>query len=112
MTDQLHEFTDDNFQLEVLQSDQPVLVDFWAEWCQPCHAVAPTIAALAGEYAGRVKVGKLDTDVNQDVAARLGISAIPSIILFNDGAEVRRFVGVTPKGELAAALEGVGNGPA
>src|SRR5438874_4920396 len=79
------EFTDQNFEQEVLNSSVPVLVDFWAEWCMPCRMLAPTIEKIAGEYAGRVKVGKVDTDSNRDISVRYGISAIPTVILFKDG---------------------------
>ena len=99
--------TDDNFEQEVLHSEAPVLVDFWAAWCQPCHAVAPTIADLANEYAGKVKVGKVDIDTSQGVASSLQIAAIPSILLFKDGQVVRKFVGVTPKEQFAAELDKV-----
>ncbi len=101
------ELTDHNFEQEVVKSDKPVLVDFWAEWCQPCKMVAPTVSDLADEYVGRVKVGKLDTDANTNVASRFGISAIPTIMLFRDGEVVHKFVGVTPKREFAAELERV-----
>ena len=76
------EFTDQNFEQEVINSDQPVLVDFWAEWCMPCRMLAPTIDKIAKDYAGKVKVGKLDTDANRDVSIKYGISAIPTVILF------------------------------
>lgn len=99
------EFTDDNFEAEVLKSSEPVLVDFWAEWCQPCRILAPTIDELAGEFAGRVKVGKVDTDKNRDVSFKYGISAIPTVILFKGGEVVDKFVGLTKKDDLAAALE-------
>ena len=99
------EFTDDNFESEVLGADVPVLVDFWAEWCQPCRILAPTIDELAGEFSGRVKVGKLDTDNNRDVSFKYGISAIPTVILFKGGEVVDKFVGLTKKDDLAAALE-------
>jgi thioredoxin 1 len=99
------EFTDDNFESEVLGADVPVLVDFWAEWCQPCRILAPTIDELAGEFSGRVKVGKVDTDNNRDVSFKYGISAIPTVILFKGGEVVDKFVGLTKKDDLAAALE-------
>lgn len=99
------EFTDDNFEAEVLKSSEPVLVDFWAEWCQPCRILAPTIDELAGEFSGRVKVGKVDTDNNRDVSFKYGISAIPTVILFKGGEVVEKFVGLTKKDDLAAALE-------
>ena len=101
------EFTDANFQSEVKEADLPVLVDFWAEWCMPCRMLAPVIDELAQEYDGKVKVGKLDTDANRNVSVDLGISAIPTIILFKGGEVVKKFVGVTPKAEFAAELDKV-----
>lgn len=101
----VHEFTDDTFEAEVLQSDVPVLVDFWAEWCMPCRMLAPTIDELAGEFEGKVKVGKVDTDANRDTAIKYGISAIPTIILFKNGEVAKKFVGMTPKQEFAKAME-------
>ena len=98
-------FTDDNFKQEVLSSDKPVLVDFWADWCQPCHMIAPTINELAEDYAGRVKVGKVDTDANRDISLNLGISSIPSVIIFKGGEVVRKFVGVTAKDQFAKELD-------
>jgi len=79
------EFTDQNFEAEVLKSDKPVLVDFWAEWCMPCRMLAPTIDKIAEAYLGKVKVGKVDTDSNREVAMKYGISAIPTVILFKGG---------------------------
>lgn len=99
------EFTDANFQSEVLESSVPVLVDFWAEWCMPCRMLTPTIEQLAEEYAGKVKVGKLDTDNNKDVSVKYGIQAIPTVILFKDGEVKRKFVGLQSKGDFAAALD-------
>ena len=101
----VHEFTDDNFKAEAIEADEPVLVDFWAEWCQPCRMIAPTIEALAEEYAGRVKVGKVDTDANRGISVELGISSIPTVILFKDGQIVRKFVGVTAKNDFVAELD-------
>lgn len=98
-------FTDDNFDQEVHQSETPVLVDFWAEWCAPCRLLAPTIDALAQEYQGKVKIGKLDTDANRDVAMKHQISMIPTIILFKGGEVVKKITGVTPKKELTGELE-------
>ncbi len=105
MAEGVYEFTDANFESEVLQSDKPVLVDFWAEWCMPCRMLAPTISELAADFEGRVKVGKVDTDANRNVAARYGIQAIPTVIVFKNGEPVRKFVGVSPKKEFATALE-------
>ncbi len=99
------EFTDDNFKQEVLSSDKPVLVDFWADWCQPCHIIAPTIHELAEDYAGRVKVGKVDTDANRDVSLELEISSLPTVILFKGGEMVRKFVGVTAKQQFTSELD-------
>ncbi|MEE9130422.1 MAG: thioredoxin [Phycisphaerales bacterium] len=101
----VREFTDDNFKTEAIEADQPVLVDFWAEWCQPCRMIAPTIEALADEYAGRVKVGKVDTDANRGISVELGISSIPTVILFKDGQIVRKFVGLTAKNDFVAELD-------
>ena len=101
------EFTDDNFKQEVLSSDKPVLVDFWADWCQPCHMIAPTINELADDYAGQVKVGKVDTDANRDVSLEMDISSIPAVILFKGGQVIRKFVGVTAKQQIAAELDAI-----
>ncbi|MEM6394503.1 MAG: thioredoxin [Planctomycetota bacterium] len=98
------EFTDANFQSEVLESDTPVVVDFWAEWCMPCRMLAPTIDELADDYAGKVKVGKVDTDANREVAAQMSISAIPTVMVFKGGEMVKQFVGVTQKQEFVEEL--------
>lgn len=100
------EFTDDNFDSEVLQSSQPVLVDFWAPWCGPCRLIAPTVEELSNDYAGRVKVGKLNTDDNPKVASSYGISAIPTVLLFKGGQIVDKFVGVQPKTRMSSAMDG------
>ncbi len=101
------EFSEDNFLREVLESEQPVLVDFWADWCQACHVVAPTIHELAEEYVGRVKVGKVDTDANRDLSEQWGIISVPTIILFKGGEIVRKFVGDTAKQQFASELNAV-----
>lgn len=101
----VHEFTDANFESEVLNSDLPVLVDFWAVWCGPCRAIAPIIDELAGDYDGRMKVGKVDTDKNQRIAMQLGISSIPAVFLFKGGKVVERIIGARPKAAFAKALE-------
>lgn len=106
MAEGVLEFTDQNFDAEVLRSSQPVLVDFWAEWCMPCRMLAPTINALATEFAGKVKVGKVDTDSNREVAVQFEITALPTILIFKDGQVVRKFVGgATPKRDFAAELQ-------
>jgi len=99
------EFTDTNFQTEVLSSDQPVLVDFWAPWCGPCKMIAPTIEALATEYAGKVRVGKVNTDDNPQMATSFNVSAIPTVMLFKNGQLVDKFVGVVNKTKLTASLD-------
>ncbi len=98
------EFTDSNFEAEVLKSDIPVMVDFWAEWCQPCKMLGATIDELAADYQGKVKVGKVDTDNNRDISMKLGISAIPTVMIFKDGEMTKKFVGLTPKNQFADAL--------
>lgn len=98
------EFSDANFDAEVIQSDKPVLVDFWAEWCGPCKALGPVIDEIANEYNGRVKVGKVDTDSNRDTSVRFSISAIPTVILFHKGEIAEKFVGLRGKKDFQAAL--------
>ena len=100
-------FTDANFDAEVIKSDLPVLVDFWAEWCAPCKALTPVIDDLADEYAGKVKIGKLDTDANREVSTRYQVSAIPTVILFTEGEIKERFVGLRGKSEFKTALNAV-----
>jgi thioredoxin 1 len=99
------EFTDSNFDTEVIKSSVPVLVDFWAEWCQPCRMLTPTIEAIAGEYQGKAKVGKVDTDSNREISVKYGIQAIPTVILFKDGQVAKKFVGLTPKDQFKSALD-------
>ena len=104
-SDQVIELTDTNFQQEVLDADVPVLVDFWAEWCQPCRMLAPTIEELATEYGGKAKVGKMDTDSNRETSMQYGISAIPTVLLFQGGEIKKKFVGLTSKDQFASALD-------
>ncbi len=96
---------DENFDDEVLRSDIPVLVDFWAEWCGPCKVVGPTIEALASDYQGKVKVAKLNVDDNPEAAGRFGVRSIPTLIVFKDGEAQQAAVGVKPKGQLAELIE-------
>jgi thioredoxin 1 len=100
------EFTDANFEAEVVNSDVPVLVDFWAEWCQPCRMLSPTIDEVASEFDGKAKVGKLDTDSNREVSVKYGISAIPTVILFKNGEIEKKFVGLTGKEQFVEAING------
>ena len=93
-------FTDSAFDQDVLNSDVPVLVDFWAPWCGPCRAMAPTVDAVATEYAGKIKVGKLNTDDNQATAMRYQIRGIPTLLLFKGGQVVEQRVGAMPKPEV------------
>jgi thioredoxin 1 len=99
------EFTDANFQEEVLQSSEPVLVDFWAPWCGPCRMIAPVVEELASEYGGSVKVGKLNIDDSPSAAASYGVSSIPTLMVFKGGDVIDRFVGVQPKAKLQQALD-------
>jgi thioredoxin 1 len=101
------EFTDANFDGEVIKSEVPVLVDFWAEWCMPCRMLTPTIDAVAEEFAGKVKVGKVDTDSNRNISIKYGISAIPTLILFKGGEVKKKFVGLTSKDDLTRAVNEV-----
>ncbi|MEX2672455.1 MAG: thioredoxin [Phycisphaeraceae bacterium] len=104
-TDTVLELNDGNFEQEVINSDQPVLVDFWAEWCMPCRMLAPTIDEIADEYKGKAKVGKVDTDANRDITLKYQINAVPTVILFAGGEVVKKFVGMTNKADMAKAIE-------
>jgi thioredoxin 1 len=97
--------TSADFEKEVLQSDVPVLVDFWATWCGPCLAIAPHVEAIAGELAGKAKVFKVDVDSDGDIAAKYGVMSIPALIVFKGGQEVDRMVGAGPKDHIKALLE-------
>ncbi len=99
------EFTDANFQSDVLNSTVPVLVDFWAPWCGPCRMLAPTIEKIAAAYEGKIKVGKMDTDQNPETPGGLAISSIPTVIIFQGGKPVERFVGVNPETKYKAAID-------
>lgn len=98
-------FTSENFDAEVLNSDIPAVVDFFATWCGPCKMMAPVVEALASEYDGKVKIGKLDVDENTDIAARYGVMTIPTIILFKNGEIVSKTIGVQSKNTLKNAID-------
>ncbi len=97
-------FSDANFDREVLQSDVPVLVDFWATWCAPCKAIAPLVDAVADEHAGKIKVGKVNVDENPATPGKYGVRGIPTLILFKGGAIVDQIVGAVPKSQLEALI--------
>ena len=97
--------TDSDFDQEVLQADTPVLVDFWAEWCGPCHQLDPIVAALAEEYDGRIKFVKIDTEENFDTSVRYGILSLPALLVFKDGEQVEAITGLRPKDDLKRSLD-------
>ena len=99
------EISDSTFEDEVLEAEGPILVDFWAEWCGPCKVIGPVVEELAGEFEGRVRVGKLDVDANPNAMNAYQVFSIPTLILFKDGEPVERIVGVTSKAKLAQAME-------
>jgi len=100
----LFEVTDDTFEAEVLQATEPTLVDFWAAWCGPCRMVSPIVEEIASDYEDNLRVGKMDVDSNRQTPGKYGISGIPTLILFKDGAEATRIVGFRPKDSMVADL--------
>ena len=96
---------DDDFEASVIQSKKPVLVDFWADWCQPCHMIAPAVKALAEDYGDRIRVAKMDVDANPMTTHKYGIRGIPALLLFKDGQVVQQIVGVKPKEEIARIID-------
>ncbi len=109
MEDNVFEFTEKNFNSEVLQSDIPVLVDFWAEWCGPCLAIAPMVEEIAADYAGKVKVGKLNVDNKPQTAMKYGVRSIPTLLFIHNGAVTDQVVGSVPKGNITDVLDRILN---
>jgi thioredoxin 1 len=109
MSSEVIKLTDETFDEVLLQDDLPTLVDFWAEWCPPCHAIAPVIEGLAADYAGRVRVGKLNVDENPETASRFSILSIPTLLVFQGGEILEHMVGAQPKGTIKASLDKVLN---
>ena len=107
MTNNLVEITDDNFDTEVLESELPVLVDFWAEWCGPCKMISPIVEEIASDYNGKVKVGKVNIDYNQQVAMTYGIRGIPALLVFKSGSVANQIVGAVPKENITDILDKV-----
>lgn len=107
MAEGVIEFTESNFEQEVINSQQPVLVDLWAAWCGPCRMLTPVVEELAGTYSGKAKIGKLNIDDHPQIAAKYQVMNIPTLLLFKGGEEVDRIVGVVPKEDLARRLDGI-----
>jgi len=105
MAENMLEITDENFSSEVLESDVPVLVDFWATWCGPCLMLAPVMEELADDYAGRVVVGKVNIDEARSLAEQYNIASIPTVLIFKGGQVAKQFMGVAPKEQFATALD-------
>ena len=96
--------TDDNFEVEVTRSDKPVLIDFWATWCGPCRIIAPIVEELAVEYDGKVKIGKVDVDENQQIAIKFGVRSIPTLLIFIEGKVKDTIIGAVPKSQIITKL--------
>ena len=107
MAENVIEFTDNDFESDVIKAGTPVLVDFWAEWCGPCKMIGPIVEEIANEYAGRIKVGKMNVDLNPVVPPQYGIRSIPSLLIFKDGAVSDQIVGAVPKNNITEVLDRV-----
>lgn len=103
-SDGIIELSDSNFDTEVIKSETPVLVDFWAPWCGPCRALAPIVEEISTDYEGKLKVGKLNVDENQQITMQFGIRSIPTLIVFKDGQALEQIIGAVPKGEIERAV--------
>ncbi|MEQ9619703.1 MAG: thioredoxin [Deltaproteobacteria bacterium] len=103
-SDGIIELSDSNFDTEVIKSETPVLVDFWAPWCGPCRALAPIVEEISTDYEGKLKVGKLNVDENQQITMKFGIRSIPTLIVFKGGQAVEQVIGAVPKGEIERAI--------
>jgi len=107
MSENVKEITSTNFNNEVLESDTPVLVDFWAEWCGPCRAIGPVVDEIANDYDGKVSVGKLNVDHENQLAMKYGVRSIPALLIFNNGTVVNQIVGAVPKNRITDILDTV-----
>ena len=105
MSENIHEFTDQSFDTDVVQADLALLIDIWAVWCGPCKAIAPTIEEIADDYTGKVKVGKLNVDQNQNTAMQYGVRSIPTLLIMKSGEVVSQIVGAVPKENITKALD-------